>query len=166
MYTANGDGQDVLISAEISDELEKILKGYPGLADDPDGSTSVLGGSAESGELAHPMQLKDESEQFFDWASFMKEDDSLSKAATPDLVHPSSTKTSPGSGSDNESAGHHMTSSGADTVRIAEDESANDPLQLSIWGAIDGGEGAYWEPQDSWKWGESMQPLESPWGIT
>lgn len=163
MYTANGDGQDVLISAEISDELEKILKGFPGIAEDADSS---LLGSAEAGELAPPMQLKDESEQFFDWASFMSEDESISKAATPDLVHqPSSTKTSPGSGSDNE-GGHGASSSMMDAVRIAQPEMTNDPLELSIWGAIDGGEGLYYEAQDCWKWDEPPPSSELPWAIT
>ena len=163
MYTANGDGQDVLISAEISDELEKILKGYSGVADDPD---SLLG-SAETGELGPPVQIKDESEQFFDWASFMSEDESASKAATPDLVHQSSsTKTSPGSGSDNESGSHGASISMGDDVKIVKPEMTNDPLEMSIWGAIDGGEGLYYEAQDYWKWDEPMPSSDLPWAIT
>ncbi|KZT06125.1 uncharacterized protein LAESUDRAFT_759655 [Laetiporus sulphureus 93-53] len=136
----------------LSQTLDEILKGYPG-----DTELSNGAGPSSPSRLPEP----DESE-FLDF-TYCMEEDTGSKAPTPEL-QASSTNPSPGSGSDSE--GGHGSSTGFDPARIASDdiEEVPDVLRLGLWKEIDGGESAYYQGSDAWKW-DGMMPSEQGWPI-
>ncbi len=153
---AGGEG----ISSDISDTLDIILKGYSAV---PDGSMS-LGEASGSGARpsSPPIPSVDEFE-FFDFSSFeteavADEDETGSKAATPDLVSSSSTNPSPESGSEADGTHHALTFSDLKTEEPA------DPLRLSTMKEVDGGESAYYQSTE-WKWDGPMSTLDQPWAI-
>lgn len=155
---AGDEGQESLTS-DISQTLDEILKGYGGpVTDLPESSSSMLSElpSVSPAAVKPPV---DEFVEFFDFSSFgnVDDDDSLSKAPTPDLISSSSTNPSPESNSESDAAHHALTSD----VKV---EERPDPLRLGVFKEIDGGESAYYQNPD-WKWDSPMPTLEQPWAI-
>jgi len=152
-------------SAEISNALDRVISGYS----DPTGDASFgLLDMGVSSPTSNNMTLGDGLE-FFDFSSYSRafDDDIGSKAATPDLLQTTSANPSPGSGSETE-ATHAF--GVPDTVTIVEPKTEDnvdgiDPLRLGIWKEIDGGEGAYHQPGDGWKWDGPMSTPDQPWAI-
>ena len=105
---------------------------------------------------------------FFDFTSYgLPEEDSGSKADTPDLVQASSS-VGPSPGSASETEVHAAASTAADTAKIADpksEPSGGDSMSQDLWRAIDGGESAFYNSTDSWKWDQPMPALEQPWAI-
>jgi hypothetical protein len=153
--------QSSLVS-DISDTLDQILKSYTSGSD----IASASGLSEPSGNFERRMPspapngvlaIKDEFGDFFDFSSFA-EDESGSKAPTPDLLAASSTNTSPESGSD-------PIGTPFSAEMMSEDPSAGTDLRrLGMWKEIDGGEGAFYQ-QDNWKWDMPMPTMDQPWAI-
>ena len=92
--------------------------------------------------------------EFFDFSSFVADDDLGSKAATPDLVQSTvGGGPSPGSGTGPEDVGHHQP--GLDTAKIVDPKDGDDAdaLRLGFWKEVDGGEASYWQSADTnFKW--------------
>ena len=154
--------------SQISDTLDQILKAYGDSSDMDTGFSSILGESSglSSDAPSHVSSGLDGFE-FFDFSSYSGlDDDSGSKAATPDLVTVSSTKTSPGSGSETDT--NHAPPGGVDTAKVADPKMEDlsdsaDFLRQGPWKEIDGGESAYYQNPD-WKWDGSMP--EQTWALT
>ncbi|KAL0954744.1 hypothetical protein HGRIS_003696 [Hohenbuehelia grisea] len=147
---------------ELTDHLGdigEILKGYSGDLGSPSnlgmGESSQLGGLG-SPTLPAPTENFDE---FFNFSSFgtLDDDDSGSKAPTPDLVESSSTNPSPASGSEADAAHHVM------LADVKLEESATDSLRLGIWKEVDGGESSFFNT-DGFKFEGSMPTLD--WAIS
>ena len=157
------DGQASMAS-DISDTLDQILKSYTAGSDLPS-----VGDLSDASHIDHRpnnastspndvLAITDEFGDFFDFTSY----DTLSKAATPDLVPVSSTNTSPESASD----GPPHTPLAADTG-FGDDSlnGASDIRKLGFWTEIDGGEGVLYQ-QDNWKWGGQMPTMDPAWAIS
>ena len=78
---------------------------------------------------------------------------------------PSSVGPSPGSASETE--GHAPASIAADTATIVDPKSepGEDSIPQELWHAIDGGESAFFNASDSWKWDQPMSTVDQPWAI-
>ena len=156
----SGEGKQV--PAEISDTLDQILSN---LSDSVTG-IGTLGDASGVRSSTPPIASNGgDGLEYFDF-SLYNEDDRGSKAPTPDLVQTSSTNPSPGSDAD---SSHGPLSTVPDTARIAdskiEDElDGSDPLRLSFWSEVGGGEAAYFN-SDPWKWEGSMPTSDQPWAI-
>lgn len=122
--------------------------------------TSLLGSDlgASNGGVSSP--IKDEFVEFFDFSSYAahEEDDTGSKANTPELISSSSTNPSPESGSEADPA-HHATMQSE--IKM---EEFSDPLRLGTLKEIDGGESAYYQSNE-WRWDTAMNTQEQPWAI-
>ncbi|KAJ6607365.1 hypothetical protein B0H10DRAFT_2072011 [Mycena sp. CBHHK59/15] len=150
------DGQDT-VTSDFSETLDTILKGFGAPTDEGSSGMSSLGmdGSVTQ-DGAQP--VTDEFVEFFDFSSFVDDDDAGSKAATPDLISSSSsTNPSPESGSEADAAHQALTSD-------VKSEDFSDHLRLGVWKEVDGGESAYFH-SGQWKWDSPMQSLEQPWAI-
>ena len=148
LRSAVTDG-DESTAPNLSDTLDMILKGYNSMPDAPEGSTSASHtADTNSASVAAAMASADE---FFDFSSFIDDDESASKADTPDLVPSSSTNPSPESEAD--PAHHHSPLHGFED---------HDPLALGTFKEIDGGETAYYQATD-WKWEGSMPSVD--WAV-
>ncbi|KAI0366315.1 hypothetical protein BV20DRAFT_972041 [Pilatotrama ljubarskyi] len=166
-----GDGQDSLKS-EIADSLGEILKAYPDVPDD--GGLSSLAGSSWLDSItvgsASPKQgaTTVDPSDFFDFTSYdLPEEDGGSKAATPDLVQASSS-VGPSPGSASETEAHPPASSGTDTAKIADpksEASEGDAIPQELWRAFDGGESAFYNASDAWKWDQPMPAQDQPWAF-
>lgn len=148
---AGGDSQQDPEFAELS----MLLKGctqVPGSADDLSSFVAPLD--------PPPMSMvKDELEQYFDFSLGVEDDDSK----TPELVPSSSTTdTSPGSNSGNE---NNADVAAAPTVNEVKNEELTDLTHIGLWGAIDGGESAFYQTTE-WKWDAAMPSLDPSWAIT
>jgi hypothetical protein len=162
---ASGVEGQASMASDISDTLDQILKSYT-VGNDfaPASEMSESSGLATAGEHRQPspsptggVAAKDEFGDYFDFSSFA-EDDSGSKAPTPDLVVTSTTNPSPESASD--PGGTPFTTD----IASGDDSTAGDMRRLGIWKEIDGGEGAFYQ-QDNWKWDTPMPTLDQPWAI-
>ena len=104
----------------------------------------------------------DEFIEFFDFTSYdaLADDDSGSKAPTPELVPSSSANPSPESGSEADAVGHSLNVD----LKIGDFLDLSDPLRLGPWKEIDGGEAAY-HLQPDWKWDSSMPISDQPWAV-
>ena len=164
-----GDGQDSL-KTEIAESLDEILRAYPVAADD--GMSLAASSFIDSINVgsSSPRQTALDPAEFFDFTLYgLPEEDAGSKADTPDLVQASSSVgPSPGSASETEHP-PASASTGADTAKIVEPKSeppsGGDSMSQDLWRAIDGGESAFYNSSDNWKWDQPMQPLEQPWAI-
>lgn len=151
--------------ASVSDTLDQILKSYTTGNDfAPTTEMPESSGLAAVGEHRQRspsptggVAISDEFGDFFDFSSFA-EDDSGSKAPTPDLVITSSTNPSPESASDPTGTPFTM------DIAAGEDSTAGDLRRLGIWKEVDGGEGAFFQ-QDHWKFDTPMPTLDQPWAI-
>ena len=104
-------------------------------------------------ELSPPAGPLANFEEFFDFSGTIDDNDSLSKAETPELV--SLSLTNPGLESNCEpDAIHHML-----TLSLMMEELL-DLLWLGPWKEIDGGEAAYYQTSE-WKW-DSPMPSQVP----
>lgn len=148
--SAGGDSQQEPDFAELS----MLLKGC----------TQVLGNTDDLNSFVTPLDpppipaMKDEIEQYFDFSLGGEDDDSK----TPELVSTSSTtNTSPGSNSGNESTAE---GGAAPTVNEVKNEESVDLTHIGLWKEIDGGESAFYQNTD-WKWDSAMPTLDQPWAI-
>ncbi|KAI1797459.1 hypothetical protein LXA43DRAFT_416437 [Ganoderma leucocontextum] len=165
-----GDGQDNL-KTEIAESLDEILRAYPVAPDD--GMSLAASSFIDSINVgsSSPRQTAVDPADFFDFTLYgLPEEDAGSKADTPDLVQASSSVgPSPGSASETEVHLPASASTGADTAKIAdpksEPPSGGDSMSQDLWRAIDGGESAFYNSSDNWKWDQPMQPLDQPWAI-
>ena len=160
---ADGEGQESF-SSELSETFEMILKGYGPTPDSLDGGSSLSLRPGELGDLREPSPppgpLAD-FEEFFDFSGTIDDDDSLSKAETPELVSSSSTNPSPESNCEPDAIHHMLTSSSTTETKT---EELPDLLRLGPWKEIDGGEAAYYQTSE-WKWDSPMPSMEQPWAI-
>jgi hypothetical protein len=104
--------------------------------------------------------------EFFDFSSFGKADDEDKVAAVPELVPSSSTNPSPQSDStfgDTPKLAARAKASTEPTIVPMAALLDTDPYRLGVWGEIDGGESAYFQPNDGWKWAGEMP--HSDWAI-
>lgn len=168
--TSEDDGQDSL-KTHIADHLDEILKAYPDMSDDSALSslagTSFLDGITIGSSSPRQSAVTVDPSDFFDFTSYgLPEEDSGSKAATPDLVQASSS-VGPSPGSASETEAHPSASSSTDTAKIAEpkSESSEDTIPQELWRAFDGGESAFYNASDNWKWDQPMPAVEQPWAF-
>jgi hypothetical protein len=162
---AGGEGQESLTS-DISETLDILLKGY---ADGTDGTHGLpplgMGNDGDVAQTSPANPPVDEFVEFFDFSS-LDEDDTGSKAPTPDLLSSSSTNPSPESNASESDAAHHALLSATDPISIKmEDNGVMDLLRLGTLKEIDGGESAYFQPSE-WKWDGSMPALEQQWAFS
>ncbi|KAF9256357.1 hypothetical protein L218DRAFT_911412 [Marasmius fiardii PR-910] len=157
------DGGANSLSVDISETIDMILKGCSTVPDGESGNgmSSLLGGDigASSGVTS---PTKDEFVEFFDFSSYAahEEDDAGSKANTPELISSSSTNPSPESAAGSETDPAHHNTMQSD-IKV---EEFSDPLRLGTLKEIDGGESAYYQPNE-WKWDGAMNTLDQPWAI-
>ncbi|KAL4268282.1 ARID domain-containing protein [Pleurotus pulmonarius] len=156
-----GEGQSSIINTNIAESLDEILKGYGG-APDADSSIGAIDNFHLSSDAPVSVDNND-LEEFFNFSSFANdEDDAGSKAATPDLIHSSSTNPSPASNAESE-AGHP--SSGPDVKTEIKTEDGSDSLRLGMWKEIDGGESSFYHSNNDWKWDGPMTTIDSSWAL-
>jgi len=165
LKAASNDSQDSL--SQVSQTLDLILKNFDGSNDLGDTSFGDLGSLRPSSPSAGGVGSALDGFEFFDF-SMGAMDDEGSKAATPDLVPTTSTNPSPGSGSEADTNQHHTTATSDPLVvdpKVEDFSDLVDPLRLGAWGEIGGGESAYYQASDNWKWDSPMQTLEQPWAF-
>lgn len=153
-------------AAEIANMINGIISDY----NDPlsnDGGFGALGDVGTADPSANNSSLGDGLE-FFDFNSYSSafDDDTGSKAVTPDLLQTTSTNPSPRSGSETD---HVQASNVPDTATIVEPKAHDgavmiDPLRLGIWKEIDGA-GSYHSHGDDWKWDGHMPSSDMSWAI-
>lgn len=157
-------GNDSQQDSDLTELTNMLLKGVnqtPG-AGVPEGSGGGI--DAFLAPLDQPLLaggMKDDFEQYFDFSLGGEDDDSK----TPELSASSTTNTSPGSNSGNEST----TESGAPAVPTSSNnevktEEPSDVTYLGMWKELDGGESASYQSND-WKWDSNMTSLDLPWAI-
>ena len=157
------EGQDV--PSEIAGALDQILKGYGSSSDGDAGPGSFGEGSAMRASSPAAGTSGLDGLEFFDFSSFgAMEEETGSKAPTPDLLPAAITGPSPESGSEMD----HPASSSHDSARIAEvKEEVPDSLRLGVWAQIDGGEAPYFQGADSnFKWDGPMTSFDPAWAFT
>jgi len=153
-------------NTDISDTLEMILKGYGSVPDAIDGTGMPLAGPSNGNRepTPPPMPVSDAFDEFFDFSfGTVEDEESISKAPTPDLISSSSTNPSPESNHEAE-AGHHMLTSTSSSTMEIKTEEMSDLLRLGTWKEIDGGEAAYYQTPE-WKWDSPNLTLDQPWAI-
>ena len=166
---AGSDPQQV--SSDFTELTTELLKGVNqvpgmGLPDHGDGSGAGLddvfgmGTSLDQSMLAGG--VKDDLEQYFDFARLGGEEDD---SKTPELVSSSSTtNTSPGSNSGHDSNSETVGTSAASLSNEVKNEELMDLTYLGLWKELDGGESASYQSND-WKWDGVMTSLDLPWSI-
>lgn len=152
---AGGDSQQ---DPEFTELTNMILKGctqVPGNPDDLNLNSFVT-------PLDPPPipPIEDGLEQYFDFSLGGTQEDGDDDSKTPELISSSTTNTSPGSNSGNESTAEGSTTA-AHEVKL---EDSSDLTRLGSWKEIDGGESAFYQTNE-WKWDSSMQTLEQPWAM-
>ena len=170
--TNEGDTGESL-KTEIADSLDEILKAYPSMTGE-NGLSSLAGsnfmdainiGGSSPKQSATTVDPAD----FFDFTSYgLPEEETGSKAATPDLL-PASSSVGPSPGSASETEAHPPASTAADTAKIADPKAdpseGVDAIPQELWRAIDGGESAFYNASDNWKWDQPMPAMEQPWAF-
>ncbi|KAF9223549.1 hypothetical protein BS17DRAFT_782080 [Gyrodon lividus] len=165
--TASADSE---ISSDIASTLDRILAGVAQEPADAAATAAALSayGSGDVGPpptalSPHMGPANDAFLEFVDFSSFttLEDEDSDSKAPTPDLVSSSETNPSPESGSEGDSSG---STSSPDKTKIDEPGDCSDLLRLRSLREIDGGESAYYQA-DNWKWASPMTTLDQPWAM-
>lgn len=161
--TATTDNE---IHHDIASSLDQILAGVAQEPADAAATAAALAvhGPGDTGPpptalSPHMGPANDAFLEFIDFSSFtdLGDEDSDSKAPTPDLVPSSEANPSPESGSEGDSLG----SGSPDKAKI---EESSDPLRLGSLREIDGGESAYYQT-DNWKWEGSMHTVDQPWAM-
>ncbi|KIJ66757.1 hypothetical protein HYDPIDRAFT_108689 [Hydnomerulius pinastri MD-312] len=158
------------IHNDIASTLDQILAG---VAQDPADAAATAAalsahGAGDAGPpptalSPHMGPANDAFLEFIDFSSFatLEDEDSDSKAATPDLVPSSETNLSPESGSEGDPSG---STSSPDKTKIEDPSDHLDLLRLGSLREIDGGESVYYQT-DNWKWEGSMPTLDQPWAM-
>lgn len=155
MATSN-EGQESTLTSDLTETLDMLLKGCSAVPDAPDASLGLLDMRESSPQSL--LSSNDEFGQFFDFSSFsaIEDDDSVSKAPTPDLI--SSLSTNPSPESEAETSPHTLPYG---DVKV---EEFSDPLRLGTLKEIDGGESAFFHSNE-WKYDGPMPILDQPWAI-
>lgn len=164
-------GSDSQQASDFTDFTTEILKGVNqvpgvGLSENGGGSGAGLddvfgtGTSLDQSMLAGG--VKDDLEQYFDFARLGGEEDD---SKTPELVSSSSTtNTSPGSNSGHDSNTETVGTSAVLSSNEVKTEELMDLTYLGLWKELDGGESASYQSND-WKWDGVMTSLDLPWSI-
>lgn len=105
--------------------------------------------------------------EFLDFTSFPQDDE---KIDTPDLIPSSSTNPSPESNAEADNHPPMLSAAGSDggkavDVKAEQSLDLSDPLRLSIWGELDGGESGYYTSDLPWKW-DGSSSSENSWAIS
>ncbi|RDX43784.1 hypothetical protein OH76DRAFT_1174999 [Lentinus brumalis] len=171
--TSNEGESGESLKTEIADSLDEILKAYPSIPDDSGLSSlasssfidAITIGSSSPRLNASTVDPAD----FFDFTSYgLPEEEMGSKAATPDLL-PASSSVGPSPGSASETEAHPPASTAADTAKIVdpktEPSEGVDSIPQELWRAIDGGESAFYNASDNWKWDQPMPAVDQPWAF-
>ena len=156
--------------SQLLDMSEEVLKavGDTSALEDPN---TLTFGESSSGMTSSPppshISLGLDGFEFFDFTSFSSpEDDSVSKAATPDLVQTPSTCPSSDSGSETDATvglpAVDDTAKAVDPSTAEDVEDRPDYLRLGMFKEI-GGQSSYYHVAD-WKWEGSMP--EQTWAFT
>ena len=166
LAAAEDQGTQESLTSDISETLDMILKNYGSVPDVGDGIGGMPMAGPSSGArepTPPPAPPVDAFDEFFDFSfGTVEDEDSNSKAPTPDLISSSSTNPSPESNHEAE-AGHHLLTSTSSSTMDARTEETSDHLRLGAWKEIDGGEAAYYQTTE-WKW-DSPMPTDQPWAI-
>jgi len=150
---AGGDSQQDSEFTELTSMLLKGCNQVPGNPDDLNSFVTPLD--------PPPIPLiEDGLEQYFDFSLGATQEDGDDDSKTPELVSSSTTNTSPGSNSGNEST---VDGSTAVTSEVKAEDTA-DLTRLGSWKEIDGGESAFYQTNE-WKWDSAMPTLEQPWAM-
>lgn len=158
------------IHHDIASTLDQILAGVAQEPADAAATAAALSvhGAGDAGPpptalSPHMGPANDAFLEYIDFSSFttLEDEDSDSKAPTPDLVPSSETNPSPESGSEGDLLG---STGSPDKTKIEEPGDRSDPLRLGSLREIDGGESAYYQA-DNWKWEGPMHTLDQPWAI-
>ena len=161
--SSDGDGRDGSNSMQtIARELEDILQAYPTVPDDGSFMDPLAFGGGSPKLNAASVDPAD----FFDFSSYERPE-TESKAATPDLVQASSS-VGPSPGSASETEAHPSVPTAADTAKIVEpktEPSDGDAMPPELWQSIDGGESAFFNASDNWKWDQPMNTVDQPWAF-
>lgn len=152
------------ITTDISDALDMLLK-CPNPVEGIDASL-VFGESSAAGAAREGSPSagggNDTFEEYIDFSfGTLDDEETNSVAPTPDMVSSSSTNPSPESNHDPDTTTNQYTS--LTTLADAKDDQ-QDPLALSVWKDIDGGETSYYQ-SIGWKWDSMMPSLEPSWPI-
>ncbi|KAH7884601.1 hypothetical protein F5I97DRAFT_1475989 [Phlebopus sp. FC_14] len=158
------------INSDIASTLDQMLAGVPQEPADAASTAAALSahGTGDTGPpptalSPHQGPLNDALLEFFDFSSYtnLEDEDSDSKAPTPELVPSSDTNLSPASGSEGEVPGG---ASSPDKTKVEDPVDHLDLLRLGSLREIDGGESAYYQTEN-WKWEGAMTTLDQPWAI-
>lgn len=176
---ANNGSDGESLNSQISETLDMVLRSMGSGSDMPDAngaSSSSAGPPTElstSGRKSPKPCIPDEFIEFFDFSSFgAPDDDTESKAETPELMPPSSTDHSPESGSETDAqpaSNLQLSTTHTKTDNLKAEspvDALHDPLRMGIWSEIDGGESMYYNNTDGWKWEGQMPSQDSPWAIS
>jgi hypothetical protein len=161
------EGSNSQLRADTEASLAQIRGVSASASDSIDDFTSLLGGALKHEPGASGGNATDSTDgfEFFDFTSLGKyeEDDKAAVAPLPDLLPSTSTKSSPQS--DSTFGGTPKLAALAKAVAdpAIVPPSGDDPYRLGIWSELDGGESAYFQPSDGWKWSGDM-PL-ADWAI-
>ncbi|KAI0749853.1 hypothetical protein C8Q80DRAFT_1164314 [Daedaleopsis nitida] len=169
--SSEGEGQDSL-KTSIADSLDEILKAYPDITNDSSLSSLASSSFIDSitiGSSSPKLSASFDPADIFDFTSYGFEEEAGSKAATPDLV-PASSSVGPSPGSASETEAHPPASAAAtaaDTAKIVDPkaEPGDEAMPQELWRAIDGGESAFYNASDGWKWDQPMPAVEQPWAF-
>ncbi|KAI6025775.1 hypothetical protein F5J12DRAFT_810324 [Pisolithus orientalis] len=157
---------DSSVHNDIAASLSEILAGVSQEPEDAAATAAALSTAREFGQpptalSPHQGPVIDAFGEFFDFSSYntLEDEESDSKAPTPELVPSSETNPSPESGSDADA------SAGSPGKTKIEDSSDHiDLLRLGVLREIDGGEAAHYQ-SDHWKWEGTMPTSEQPWAM-
>lgn len=161
--TARADGS---VHTDIAASLSEILAGVSQEPEDAAATAAAISAAREFGQppttlSPHQGPVIDAFGEFFDFSSCttLEDEESDSKAPTPELVPSSEANPSPESGSDADP----LTGSPGKT-KIEDSSDHIDLLRLGVLREIDGGEAAHYQ-SDHWKWEGTMQTPEQPWAM-
>ncbi|KAI6037669.1 hypothetical protein EDC04DRAFT_2701482 [Pisolithus marmoratus] len=157
---------DSSVHNDIAVSLGEILAGVSQEPEDTAATAAALSAAREFGQpptalSPHPGPVIDAFGEFFDFSSCttLEDEESDSKAPTPELVPSAEANPSPESGSDADPL------AGSPGKTKIEDSSDHiDLLRLGILRDIDGGEAAHYQ-SDQWKWEGTMQMSDQPWAM-
>ncbi|KAG6336362.1 hypothetical protein ID866_2719 [Astraeus odoratus] len=156
---------DNSVHSDIAASLDQILAGVAQEPADAAATAAAISehiardtGPPPTALSPHQGPANDALLEFFDFSSFttLEDEESNSKAPTPDLVPSSEANPSPESGSDADLMG------GSPDKTKNEESTDLDILRLGPLKGIDGGESTYYQSAE-WKWDGPMLTPDQPW---
>ncbi|KAI6099834.1 hypothetical protein F5141DRAFT_399699 [Pisolithus sp. B1] len=157
---------DSSVYTDIAASLSEILAGVSQEPEDAAATAAAISAAREFGQppttlSPHQGPVFDAFGEFFDFSSCttLEDEESDSKAPTPELVPSSEANPSPESGSDAD-----LLAGSPGKTKIEDSSDHIDLLRLGVLREIDGGEAAHYQ-SDHWKWEGTMQTPEQPWAM-